>query len=137
MRRRRLFYIAATASAVLCIASGALWARSLKHHEEINLSFARYPRPNEIHAWALDFEWYSNTLRVSLFRETFGPRDWQWESSASSLRSAYPPEPKKGARNLFLDPRSRNRYTLPPWDDPPEPLPEDMSITSSIALTRE
>jgi hypothetical protein len=90
MRRRRLFYIAATASAVLCIASAALWARSLKHHEQVRLSLVRYARPNELQAWTFDLHWYSNTLRVTFFRRTFVLTDWQWESSATALRSAYP-----------------------------------------------
>lgn len=65
--RRRLFNIAALASLLLCLVSGALWARSLGHFEKLCLRHTHWPAPNEVHSHYLQVIWYhGGRLRVGL-----------------------------------------------------------------------
>lgn len=97
---RRLFNAAAAVSAIFCLASGALWVRSLRHFECVDVRYARCPQGDELHSFYVGCSWYSNTHRLDLSRRVFTPRHCQGrrEDWMKSLRSSYPP----GLRLEFL-----------------------------------
>jgi len=98
--RRRLFNIVTVASLLLCVASGALWMRSLGHFEQISMWHARWPSADEARTLYVGFSWYSNTLRLQVIRQRFDAtyfRGWPMERMAEFRRSRPP-----GMRWLFV-----------------------------------
>jgi hypothetical protein len=89
---RRLFNGTTAASAMLCLVSGALWARSLGNFEGVNLNYVRCPRQDELHSIHIGFSWYSNTHRLILSRRTFSPAHFRGKSGEwlKSLHLNYP-----------------------------------------------
>lgn len=61
-----VFNCAAAVSLAVCLVTAGLWARSLGHFEQISLSRASWPNPDEVYTNGLQVRWYSNTLRLHI-----------------------------------------------------------------------
>jgi hypothetical protein len=98
---RRLLIITTAASAMLCLVSAGLWARSLGNFERLDLRYVRCPQPDELHTFYLGFSWYSNTFRLHLARRTYAPVHFRGkpEEWKTTLQSMYP----RGLHCTFLD----------------------------------
>jgi hypothetical protein len=91
--RRRLLTVLSFLSLLLFVAACALWVRSLRHFEMVQVRHASWPRADELHARYLGFSWYSNTLRLEVIRVTYLAAVFKGQPAASmaALRSNDPP----------------------------------------------
>jgi hypothetical protein len=91
--KRRLFNIATALSLLLCVALAALWVRSLRHFELVQVRYAHWPQADELHSCSLGFSWYSNTLRLQLIRVPFAPAHFRGRSDdrLRDFRVTHPP----------------------------------------------
>lgn len=98
--RRRLFTLCCALSLLCCVATCALWVRSLGHFERVDVRYARWPRADVLHNYYLGFSWYSNTLRLEVVSQSFAPSpaDALADRQVRLLRQQDPP----GVRWAFL-----------------------------------
>ena len=98
--KRRLFNLAAALSLMLCVATAALWVRSLGHFEQVTMRYRGWPAAEEYRTGHVGFSWYSNTLRLVVTRFTRHPARFRqllhpglqdtYRREMSEFRTAHP-----------------------------------------------